>query len=139
VSALRISSQIVASHNLSPLHVVLLRDPAEKETGAISLGGEKKIVEYDTWINREDKYAALERGFGWEECSSSIFVPCKTTDKTGLTQPRRTNQKKGGKKAEKPRDPEEIQTEAGFDANANVDFFWDLEDDVQKGRPGVLL
>jgi hypothetical protein len=27
----------------------------------------------------------------------------------------------------------EIKTEKGFDADENVDFFWDLEDDIRKG------
>ena len=114
-----------------------IRTPAANEEGAITIGSEKKIVEFDSWKNRDDKSTV---GFGWDECSSSIFVPCKTTDKSGLATPRKKNPNPHGQSGA-PSKPigknakfsAVIKTEDGFDANENIDFFWDIDDDIQKG------
>jgi len=101
------------------------------------LDGEKKIVEYDAWANRVDKYATSGNALGWDECSSSIFVPCKSTDKTGLAPPRKVKKHPKSKKHKKKK-PEgkegKIKAEGGVDPDENNDFFYDLVEDIQKGQ-----
>jgi len=108
---------------------------------AKKVGDENKIVEYDSWENREDKMQKVNNGFGWSDCSSSIFIPCKTNENTGFAKPRKDHRSKKKEASEveakkpSPKTPEgNFKTEAGFDVDENLDFFWDIEDDIQKAR-----
>ena len=110
------------------------RNATEEEKG-ISLGGEEKIIEYDGWINPEDKSSS---GYSWDGCSSSIFIPCKTNDVdvSGFIEPRvkeePSSDRKKLQKSSKFSTP--IETEDGFDVDEDVDFYLDfIEDDKQKG------
>jgi len=73
----------------------------------------------------------VNNGFGWSECSSSIFIPCKTNESTGFAPPRVDHRKKKNETEEAPAKPAPkpegtFKTEVGFEANENIDFFWDV-------------
>lgn len=121
------------------------RDPEDNEEG-VQVGGEKRIIEYDSWKNREDKYETRNKGFGWNECSSSIFIPCRSNDVSGYVPPNKGSAQKGRnsggdheekkekKSHKKPKSSLPIKSETGYDAEDEIDFFWDLDEDIQKGR-----
>ena len=102
------------------------------KASAVDFGGEKLVVEYDAWKNRDSKAQSSGSGVGYNACSASIFVPCRTSDKTGIAPLRSLSKKpsqKGrqnkntrighvNKKADrKNKDVTPIKTEPGFDIN----------------------
>ena len=128
------------------------------------IGGEHKIIEYDSWKSRDNQ----QQSQGYDECSSSIYIPCRTADTSGQVHPqnpRNMPNSPSNKMAQgqvklppdvpnkmaqvklptdvtnkmakvtlpKSKSSKPIQTEQGFDVDEDIDFFWDLEDDIQKG------
>ena len=117
------------------------------KTSAVDFGSEKFVVEYDSWKNRDSKDHSSGKGVGYNACSASIFVPCRTNDTTGIaplrslkpSQKGRGNKKNKAGHANKKADRKKtggasIKTEPGYDINEYSDYYWDLDEDIQQGR-----